>query len=372
VRNVLQEPGYVMRDQCDIDGREIRESGRKFWSAKYASHRQNLFEEVEKFFTAYADDPLNVRFGKNWKKLVRDLFLDSDGNVTLKPHLWEDVTTVILPQMLRGIGYIPIPRIEYSDNDLDLVIENLTLESQNLLPNIVEIDIRNHFKLSAYERIKNENIHEFSISFSQIQADLRDVAFYFNKKTGFPKLKDSGIADVLLAGDGVSGKVHIESASRPGSVFSVKEVKCKVESLKFSIRDTKHDLLYSTLRPLASGLIKKQIQKAIEDAIRSGLSQLDQQLLDLKERMDAVEGTDGKTKMDAIKDTFTSKRSEGSESASKAETKGRFQLTSKRESKLIDWASPNSMVEKQGLLHDEASNTGDPSGWKSDAFTIIR
>lgn len=37
----------------------------------------------------------------------------------------------------------------------------------------------------------------------------------------------------------------------------------KVDTLKFAIRESKHDLLYKTLRPLATGLIKKQVQKAV-------------------------------------------------------------------------------------------------------------
>jgi hypothetical protein len=37
-----------------------------------------------------------------------------------------------------------------------------------------------------------------------MQADMRDVAFYFNKKAGIPRLKDSGIADVVVGGEGVT------------------------------------------------------------------------------------------------------------------------------------------------------------------------
>lgn len=100
--------------------------------------------------------------------------------MTLKTHLWEDITSVILPSLLKHIGYIPIPRIgkgilvartlveptiidflrlsinflfrvvaEYTDSQLDLVIENLTLEGQNLLPNTVELEMRNYFKVGG-------------------------------------------------------------------------------------------------------------------------------------------------------------------------------------------------------------------------------
>lgn len=375
IRKVLQEPGYVMKDSCDQTGREINESGKKFWEHKYAHHWQNLFDQTESFFTKYAEDPLNTRFGACWKKLTKDLFLNSEGSLTLKTHLWEDITSVILPSLLKHIGYIPIPRIEYTDQQLDLVIENLTLEGQNLLPNTVELEMRNYFKLSAYEKIENANKHSFWISFSQIQADLRDVAFYVHKKSGFPKIKDSGLADVVISGNGVSGKVHIESSTAKDRVFTVKDVKVKVDKLSFGIRDTKHNFLYSTLRPLAQSLVKKQIAKAIEDGIRSGLGQLDAQFVDIKERLDDAEGDDQITKMDVIKDTFTSKKDDASAQVSeKKEKTGTFKLVGKRESKIIDWASKNSLVEKQGAKMDAiATQGGQPAadGWKTDAFTIV-
>lgn len=43
-----------------------------------------------------------------------------------------------------------------------------------------------------------------TLTLEQIQADMRDVAFYYHKKTGLPKMKDSGLADVLLGGEGLT------------------------------------------------------------------------------------------------------------------------------------------------------------------------
>lgn len=50
-------------------------------------------------------------------------------------------------------------------------------------------------------------------------------------------------------------------------VFKAKNIVDKVDTLNFSMRDSKHDFLYKTPKPLVTGLVKKQIQKAIKDAI---------------------------------------------------------------------------------------------------------
>lgn len=86
---------------------------------------------------------------------------------------------------------------------MDLVVENLTLSGRNLFPNVVSFETHNFMKFSPYNAIKDENHHEFTLTFGQMQADMRDVAFYFRKKTGI-KLSDSGLADIVLGGEGLT------------------------------------------------------------------------------------------------------------------------------------------------------------------------
>ena len=38
---------------------------------------------------------------------------------------------------------------------------------------------------------------------------MRDLAFYFRKKRGIPKLTDSGLADVLLGGQGLTVRIPL-------------------------------------------------------------------------------------------------------------------------------------------------------------------
>jgi hypothetical protein len=65
--------------------------------------------------------------------------------------------------------------------------------------------------------------------------------------------------------------VHLVSSDQDkSSVFKVKDVVVKVHTLKFSIRDSKHDFFYKNFKLLAT-LVKKQIKKAIKGLIITGM-----------------------------------------------------------------------------------------------------
>ncbi|TFY82424.1 hypothetical protein EWM64_g1578, partial [Hericium alpestre] len=368
-RKVLLEPGYVLEPACNAEGRELRESGRRFYDDKYKAHFDNLFSSIGNWFKAMGEDPLNKRFGDDWARLTRDLLFDSEGSLKFKPELWMDIRKVILPMLVDQVGYVPIPRVEYTDEGFDLVVENLTLQGRNLFPNVVALEAHNYIKFSPYNAIKDESHHEFTLTFGHMQADMRDVAFYFKKKTGI-KLSDSGLADVLLGGQGLSATIHLVSSDKdPTSVFKVKNVHVKVDSLKFSIRDSNHDVLYKTLRPLATGLVKRQIQKAVADSITTGMEYVDGRLVHVRERMREAKQNDETTRMQVLQEMFSRKKEDATSTKSSGKSHSQFKVVSKRDSALLPeaghpsgWA--NLAQEKKDAVHEGAD-------WRSDAFNVV-
>ena len=97
--------------------------------------------------------------------------------------------------------------------------------------------------------------------------------------------------------------VHLVSANKDtSSVFKVKHVHVKVDTLKFSIRDSKHDFLYKTLKPLATSLVKRQIQKAIADAVQTGMEYVDGQLVGVRDRMADAKAAEGESRTQVLQD----------------------------------------------------------------------
>ncbi|KAF6749272.1 hypothetical protein DFP72DRAFT_1142839 [Ephemerocybe angulata] len=307
IRRFLLEPGYIISDASTDEAKRLKEQGKVFYGehGKYRAEFQGLWKGVETWGKAVANDELNNRLGADVARLTRDLFFDASGErFQFKPALWKDVRAVILPELIQKVGYIPIPRIEYSDDQLDLVVENLTLQGRNLLPNIIEVEAKNYVKFSPYDAISGDSDHTVKLHLAQIQADLRDVAFYFHKKTGLPHMRDQGLADILIGGNGISLTITLRKSRRdPASFFTVQDVKCKVQGLKFSVRDSKHDTLYKTLKPLMMGLVKKQIGKAVADGVRSALGWVDGRMAEVKRKVELKRNEEGMSDSQVLKDT---------------------------------------------------------------------
>lgn len=139
IRKCLQQQGYIMEDRATDEWNELYDRGNFLLRDRYRNHTDRIVDEIKFLADQFDADPMNKRFGESVNKLFTDLGNDENGKPTFKPHLVKDLTEVILPAIFESIRYVPIPRIEVSDPQIDAVVENLVIESDNLMPNILEI-----------------------------------------------------------------------------------------------------------------------------------------------------------------------------------------------------------------------------------------
>lgn len=373
VHRVLLEPGYVMEDDSTEEGKNLYNHGKAFFTQKYKNHWDHLWNELSAWIKAFNQDPLNHRFGEDWKRLTKDLLFDGDGNLTFKPKLWSDIRSVILPSLIRNIGYLPIPRAEYTDDKLDLVIENLILSGPNLIPNLMTLENHNYFKFSPYDTIKDYNHHRFRVGMSQIQADIRDVRFAFKKKSGFPKIADRGIADVVIARNGITVDIEVETVeNRRDSVFRVKSVTTKIDELSFKIRESKHDLLYKFIKGAATGAIKKAISAAVEKGIRTGLEFVDEQLAEVRNTVNAAKQSDETTRKQALQEMYKRKKADAEQAKKEKvdDKKGEFRIVTDRDQQMLPEMTQDSSksIAKRVWKTEDAARSG--PGWHSPAFSL--
>lgn len=105
---------------------------------------------------------------------------------------------MVLPKAVSLVRYVPIPRIEYQDADIDLVIENLVLESDNFLPSKVCIDTNSHAEFTSAYTFESEYSNTTTIHIDEFRVRARDISYAFLKKTGFLQFQDKGLLDVYV------------------------------------------------------------------------------------------------------------------------------------------------------------------------------
>lgn len=276
IRKCLQQQGYIMEDRATDEWEELYHRGNFLLRDRYRNHTDRIFDEMKFLADQFDKDPHNRRFADACQKLFNDLGNDENGKPTFKPHLVKDLTEVILPAAFENIRYVPVPRIEYSDPMIDAVVENLVIESDNLMPNVLEFASNNYWRWGR-KNIANRNKNTVMVSVSGVQMDLRDVSYYIRKKQGFPSITDLGVADIFLGGSGLSFKVKLSTTDPKDRqyFFKVDHVDVDVKNFNIRLKQSRHKILFGLFKPIMLKVMRPALQKVLTKAIKDKVHELD-------------------------------------------------------------------------------------------------
>lgn len=283
IRRALREQGYVLQESSDREWDRLYDKAQFLFRDRYRDHADHLVDEVQFLADQFDQDPQNRAFANSMEKLFLDLGRDEDGKPAFKPHLIKDLTEVIIPAIFENTRYVPIPRIEMSDPMIDLVIENLVIESDNLFPNALEFGSDNYWRFGR-KSISSRRENKVMIAGSGVQMDLRDVAYYLKKKQGFPSITDKGVMDIILAGEGFSFKINARNAHKSSDrthFIAIDNVDVVISSLQIKIKKSNHKLLFTIAKSMVLKVMKPAIQKAIEKAIKDNFEKADAYAYDI-------------------------------------------------------------------------------------------
>ncbi|KAG2357604.1 hypothetical protein BDR07DRAFT_1490565 [Suillus spraguei] len=156
--------------------------------------------------------------------------------------------------------------------------------------------------------------------------------------------------------------IHLVSADRDrSSVFKVKDVHVKVDSLKFSIRDSKHDTSIKLSKFLRQ-VWKRHIQKAVAQAIRTGLEFLDEQLVTVRDRMEETKTNDELSRRQVLQHLFKHKKDE---SIKTSESKSQFKVVHNMRASMIQGGYRPGRVNQDYQTTKDKAKEG--KKWRSEA-----
>lgn len=276
VRRCLKEQGYILQDAATNEYNQLYDRGQFLLRDRYRDHTNRIIDETKFLADQFDQDPYNKRFANSMNKLFTDLGNDENGKPVFKKHLVKDLTEIIIPGAFESVRYVPVPRIEYSDPMIDAIVENLVIESDNLMPNALELGSDNFFRWGRKTEVSRQN-HKVMLSVSGVQMDLKDVSYYIKKKQGFPSLTDKGVIDIFMGGTGFGFKVAMETANEKNRAhfFKINTVLVDVKNLQLKLKQSNHKLLFNIFKPLLLSVMKPVIVKVLEKVIKDNIQKGD-------------------------------------------------------------------------------------------------
>ncbi|OJD27337.1 hypothetical protein ACJ73_01271 [Blastomyces percursus] len=275
IRKCLREQGYVLEDSANEEWNRLYDEGQFLLRDRYRENIDSIVDEIKFLGDQFDQDPLNKEFGNSLQKLFYDLGYDTSGKIVFKEHLMKDITSIILPLVFEKIRYVPLPRIEVSDPMADVVVENLVLESDNLLPNVVELSSDNYWRWGR-KRIGSKHTNKVMVAATGIQTDWRDVSYYIKKKTGFPGITDIGVMDIMMGGEGFNFKVSGSTSDSADSLFKPEKISVHVNNLQIKLKKSNHKILFTLFKPLLYSAVRPAVEKVLEKQIRDSFVRGDQ------------------------------------------------------------------------------------------------
>ena len=194
-------------------------------------------------------------------------------------------STLFFQIVIENTKYIPISQINYSDDYIDIILENIILTTDHILPDLMEVKTKNSFFVSRRYPDFSDQTHSFSLNLYEIQAELKNMPFEFRKKKGMIKINERGVCNLLIGGEGITVKIKY------GLDFKSADVTLQVLRISTSMDDINFEIVSSTMHSPCvykfwSGtlqkILKRELTKAITKKIIMISEQVDIELTKLK------------------------------------------------------------------------------------------
>ena len=296
VQRMLSDPSFF--DSADKTIQELREK------IKDSDSKSRLREDIEDAITQSQITLNSVLTDKDVSNLIttttRILKILSPLHTATNPELLNDSLNIFLPLLINTIQYIPIPRIEVSVPEVDLLLENLIIEAgrtinhTSFLPYKLRIETKNDFELrKAKFRVTSSVTSLITIKLDGMSVRADDVGFWLRAHSGIFRLADEGIASFQLDERGIDIALDMEiGREKLEQILTLKAVRVHVHKLDFTLRKSKFSFLSWILKPILRPILRRTMQKQLATAIADFFHAANRELLFARERLRATRISD--------------------------------------------------------------------------------
>ncbi|KAL1861080.1 hypothetical protein Plec18170_001595 [Paecilomyces lecythidis] len=294
LQEMLTDPSFF--DSAEEKVEEFKEKSKSVGSdTGIRQDVDDFLQQAKKTLKTVADDEAVAKSMAATKKIYHDL---SEAYRSQTSTLYSDLVHVFLPLLIRSIQRIPIPRLEISVPEMDLLVENLVLEpgrtvrSSSFLPFKSHLSTRNDIELvKTHSKRTTTNMKTtFTLSVSGLSIAASEFGYWLRAHSGpFLYLKDQGIASFYLDERGVDISVDVEvGRDRLEHIFNLRGVRVHIHKLNYEVRRSKWSFVLWLVKPFLKHLVRRVLEKKIAEQIVSAASALNRELVFARERLRAT------------------------------------------------------------------------------------
>lgn len=372
LQKLLTDPSFFE----DADGKfqELRQKSRAVGTDS------SLREDVDKFFEQTQKTFHSVIRDQDIAKLIRTttrIFnILSPRHSYTNSELVTDAINVFVPLLIQAIQYIPIPRLEVSTPEVDLLLENLiiepgrTINHTSFLPFRFRVETFNDLEIrKARFRTTSNVTSKVTIKIDGLSLRADEMGFLLRAHSGLLRLADEGIASFHLDERGIDIHLDVEIAKeRMEQILTLQAVRVHVHKLTYTLRKSKFSFLGWLFKPFLRPIIRKVMEKQLATGIADAIHAANRELLFARERLRATRISDPDDLRTFVKAVLTRLTP-----AEDPDLYTRIGVAAPGQGIFKGKYAPGSVVklwEEEAVRASERIEDWDEGGWRNDVFDL--
>ncbi|CAI7662209.1 unnamed protein product [Penicillium pancosmium] len=294
LQDMLTDPEFFNHAPEKLD--ELQQKSERVGSEAHL--RQDLDDflaQTKRALRSVPEDPAVTKLINATKRIYHNASTAYNDH---KADLPADIVNVMLPVLLRAIQYIPIPRLEISAPEMDLLLENLILEPgrtvnySSFLPYRLHLVTQNDIDVVKKHSKRTETAIKtvFTVTVQGLNISAEEFGYWFKAHTGlFFYFKDQGIGSFYLDRRGIDITLEVEvGRNRLEQIFTLRGVRVRIHKLDYKVSKSKWSFLLWLTKPFLKHLVRRTLEKKIAEEIVAAAFALNRELVFARERLRAT------------------------------------------------------------------------------------
>jgi hypothetical protein len=292
LQEMLTDPSFF--DQAEQRFQDLRAKIRELSSeSSLRADIDGLLEKLQSTARSVLQDQDVTNILKTSSRIIHIL---SPAHQYTNGDLIKDAIHVFVPVIIQAIQYIPIPRLEVANPQVDLLLENLILEPgvtinhSSFLPYKLRIETYNDLEIrKARFRTAAATKTRVTIKIDGISIRAEEIGFWLQAHAGLFRLIDEGIASFELDERGIDIHLDVEvGRDSVEKILALRAVRVHIHKFTYTLRKSKFAFLAWICKPLLRRIIRHAMEAQMTSAIRDALHAANREILFARERLRAA------------------------------------------------------------------------------------